>query len=365
MRNPKETSVSTLASTVRTQTENPDNPDQSPFTFANYLYVRYDNSVGDDRLPDGSVPPRTTFWYSPDITFSPADLGGSPVLGTAVTLEARIHNDGFADAIGVFVEFNWFDPSLAIVEANKHTIGTKIVSVPHDGYKPVTCPTPWFPTFANGGHECLVVQCSCPGEGTNGLKHPYNAGLDRHVGQRNVNLSPAGTLLKFALKVPNPFSDPTSFSIHLTSTVVGVDFRELEGLSAQTVSALIGNSATGHLATPDGRPLKLTTFDVTARDFDLRIANITKMRMKEHRGRAQRSVEGRQMAATATQPRGRTIGELHLDRNEMAELQMVIPAQDIEDKQFLVHQITQMVKGTVVGGYTIIVSPKGFSRHQP
>jgi hypothetical protein len=357
-RDPKETAVSTILSNVRTQAGNPDNPDQPPLSYANYLYIRYDNGVSDDRSSDGSVLPGSTFWYSPDITFSPTDTAGNPVLGTAVTLEAVIHNAGFADAVGVFVEFNWFDPSLAIVETNKHTIGTKIVSVPHDGYTTVTCPKPWIPTFANGGHECLVVQCSCPGEGTNGVKHPYNASLDRHVGQRNVNLSPSGTPLKFALKVPNPFSVPTAFSIHLRSMVVRVDLRELNGLSAQAVSSLIGNAIARQPATPDGPRLNLSTFDVTDRFFNVRIASINRMRMKEHSTKR----EVNQVPRTAaTHVPGRAISELKLDRDEMVELNMMIPPQDIGDNQFLVHQLTQVVKGTVVGGYSIIVQPRGFS----
>jgi len=42
------------------------------------------------------------------------------------------------------------------------------------------------------------------------------------------------------------------------------------------------------------------------------------------------------------------------------ESHMVFPPQKIEGMQFLVHELTQVVSGTVVGGYTVIVSPKDF-----
>ncbi len=55
----------------------------------------------------------------------------------------------------------------------------------------VKCPTPWYPTFVNGGHECLLVRVW--DETSDGLGDPpWDASLNRHVGQRNIHVVAAG-----------------------------------------------------------------------------------------------------------------------------------------------------------------------------
>jgi hypothetical protein len=45
----------------------------------------------------------------------------------------------------------------------------------------------WFPTFVNGGHECLLVRVW--DESSDGLgSPPRDAALNRHVAQRNIHV---------------------------------------------------------------------------------------------------------------------------------------------------------------------------------
>jgi hypothetical protein len=91
----------------------------------------------------------------------------------------------------VVVEFYWCDPTLGINAAGAHLIGIDTVSLGARGsgrsHAVVKCPTAWVPTFVNGGHECLVVRVwdeTSDGIGT----PPWDAALNRHVGQRNIHV---------------------------------------------------------------------------------------------------------------------------------------------------------------------------------
>ncbi len=155
----------------------------------------------------GARPVLGPFWESPDVLLLagadpavapavPPDFGQTALAGQPNTLYAHVWNFGVAPAPSVVVEFYWCDPSLGIGPSGAHLIGTTAVALGARGsgrsHAVVKCPTAWFPTFVNGGHECLLVRVwdeTSDGLGT----PPWDAALNRHIGQRNIHVVAAGT----------------------------------------------------------------------------------------------------------------------------------------------------------------------------
>jgi hypothetical protein len=154
----------------------------------------------------GARPVVGPFWESPDILLLadvdpavapdvPPELGQTATAGKPTTLYAHVWNFGIAQAPSVVVEFYWCDPALGINPTGAHFIGVTVVSLGARGsgrsHAVVKCPTPWYPTFVNGGHECLLVRVW--DETSDGLGDPqWDAALNRHVGQRNIHVVAAG-----------------------------------------------------------------------------------------------------------------------------------------------------------------------------
>lgn len=79
----------------------------------------------------------------------------------------------------------------------------------------VKCPTAWFPTFVNGGHECLLVRVwdeTSDGLGT----PPWDAALNRHIGQRNIHVAAPGEGLR---ATPGLTGEPLLLPMPLTLKV--------------------------------------------------------------------------------------------------------------------------------------------------
>ena len=156
----------------------------------------------------GARPVVGPFWESPDILLLagvdpavappvPPELGQTALAGRPNTLYAHVWNFGLAQAPNVVVEFYWCDPALGIGAAGAHLIGDTVVALGARGsgrsHAVVKCPTPGYPTFVNGGHECLLVRVwdeTSDGLGT----PPWDASLNRHVGQRNIHVVAAGRM---------------------------------------------------------------------------------------------------------------------------------------------------------------------------
>jgi hypothetical protein len=154
----------------------------------------------------GARPVVGPFWESPDILVAagvdpsvappvPSALGETALAGAPNTVYAHVWNFGLSQAPNVVVEFWWCDPTLGIGPSGAHLIGQTMVAVGARGsarsHAVVKCPTAWVPTFVNGGHECLVVRMwdeTSDGLGT----PPWDAALNRHVGQRNIHVVQAG-----------------------------------------------------------------------------------------------------------------------------------------------------------------------------
>lgn len=150
----------------------------------------------------GARPVVGPFWESPDVLLLagvepsqappiPPELGQTALADQPNTLYAHVWNFGLAQAPTTVVEFYWCDPSLGIGPGGAHLIGQTEVALGARGsgraHAVVKCPTPWIPTFLNGGHECLLVRIwdpTCDGLGT----PPWDAALNRHIGQRNIHV---------------------------------------------------------------------------------------------------------------------------------------------------------------------------------
>jgi hypothetical protein len=154
----------------------------------------------------GARPVVGPFWESPDVLVLagvepalappvPPALGQIALAGEPNTLYAHVWNFGIAQAPNVVVEFYWCDPSLGIGPGGVHLIGQTAVALGARGsgrsHAVVKCPAAWVPTFVNGGHECLLVRVwdeTSDGLGT----PPWDASLNRHIGQRNIHVVAAG-----------------------------------------------------------------------------------------------------------------------------------------------------------------------------
>jgi hypothetical protein len=159
-----------------------------------YLLLRAD--AGDR----GKRPLTVPFWESPDIFVAPdlnastapdtpTTLGGLAKAGVPNTLWAHVWNLGRAPVYNARVEFYWFNPSLGFNQAAANLIGVTYVDLGNResgrAHRIVKCPESWIPSYVNGGHECLVVRLFEPLSDPL-TPSPWDAGNDRHVGQRNI-----------------------------------------------------------------------------------------------------------------------------------------------------------------------------------
>lgn len=168
-----------------------------------WLLLRY--TLADTGLRP--IPLGANFWSSPDIWVESSDPLGNPVAGEDNFVHARIFNLGAFDAAPVRVDFFWGDPSTGLGPGLMIPINPpkkpEWVEVRSMDCLDVRCSTPWVPVMVNNGHECLMVNCTCPTFAP--ITQPFQCRLDRHVGQRNVHVVEAasGSAFNFVLNVHN------------------------------------------------------------------------------------------------------------------------------------------------------------------
>lgn len=178
-----------------------------------WLVMRYqDADVGLRPIPSGHV-----FWQSPDVWVDGPDPLGRPVAGQPNTVMARIFNFGAFDAVPVKVDFYWGDPSIGLGATHMNLIGTAFTEVRSLHAVTVACPKAWVPIMVNGGHECLMVNCS--NWVADPIINPFKPRLDRHVGQRNVQViqMAAGESMSVMLNLNNPL--PRAMEARLVADV--------------------------------------------------------------------------------------------------------------------------------------------------
>ncbi len=134
------------------------------------------------------------WWMSPDIWVVPGSdpMGapGQPVVGERAFLWTRVQNSGDTRVTNASVRCWWADPSTAITRATAHRIGTSAVALEPGETKEVLCLSPWTPTNANGGHQCLIAEAFAPSDPLPPYLEttPFDPPGDRHVAQRNVTV---------------------------------------------------------------------------------------------------------------------------------------------------------------------------------
>jgi hypothetical protein len=131
---------------------------------------------------------------APDV---PVQLGQTALAQAPNTLYAHVWNFGKTAAREIVVEFYWADPTLGIGGAGTHLIGQAFTSLgsrySNRSHTVVKCPEAWSATYANGGHECLVVRAW--DVASDALATPeWDASLNRHVAQRNIHVIAASEL---------------------------------------------------------------------------------------------------------------------------------------------------------------------------
>jgi hypothetical protein len=342
---------------ARTADDPPPREPVRPVPYTPYLFTRYRDSLtdlatlDDGRAANGAVPPAAVFWLSPDIRVEPADSLGNPTAGVPTSITAFLTNAGRADAFAVLVEFFWFNPSLAFVAGNANRIGSRLVALPDHGYTPVTCPTPWRPTVVNGGHECVVVQLSTPEEGPGGLRFPYDASRDRHVGQRNLTVRAATRPQSLGIRAANPFTTPATFALLLTSTAITANLTALRQLTPQAAATVLAS------ATPGTRTSLLQATDATGTDFGVRVSQTQQVPGQPGPGSQSLAehVQARQ-AAGGPAAAGRSLAQIPLTPGAGATVTVTVPAVSLASGQYLVHRFVQATSGVAVGGYAVVLA---------
>jgi hypothetical protein len=170
--------------------------DRQPRVYSPWLLLRYkpiDNGLG------RPIPDNTVFWVSPDIWVESSDPLGNAVLGQHNVVHARVFNLGKAQSSPTRVDFYWGDAAVGLGPGQMNFIGSDTVVVPFHQSKDVR--VKWVPIST--GHECLMVNTTC--DINDAIAQPFQPTLDRHVGQRNINVvqAGAGKPVKFLVGVNN------------------------------------------------------------------------------------------------------------------------------------------------------------------
>lgn len=163
----------------------------------------------------GARPVNGVFWESPDVYILPGvapsaapavptQLGQVALAGQDNTVYAHVWNLGRGMAREVAVEFYWCNPTLGFNPTGATLIGSAFTVLGARGsgfcHQVVKCPVTWFPTFVNGGHECLLIRAW--DVAADPMTTPeWDASQNRHLGQRNIHVVPAGQSLTSPLQL--------------------------------------------------------------------------------------------------------------------------------------------------------------------
>ena len=111
-----------------------------------------------------------------------------PQVGGQYRIAAKVYNIGLMASYATFVEFYWLDPtSSEPISTRIHSIGEPKLSTINAGSSVIVRSDVWIPKDVNEGHECIIVRVYDP------ILDPiyyeqYDQNVDRHVGQRNINI---------------------------------------------------------------------------------------------------------------------------------------------------------------------------------
>lgn len=141
-------------------------------------------------------------WYlSPDIWVVPGNDPngpiGMPVAHKPAYVWVRVNNRGTAPVSNAVVRYYWADPSTAVTVSTANLIGVSYVSLNPGEEKDVLCLSPWIPTWANNGHECLIAEAFSVEDPLpqRGAGDTFDVPNDRHVAQRNISVIYASSMV--------------------------------------------------------------------------------------------------------------------------------------------------------------------------
>ena len=326
--------------------------------------------------------PNLVFWESPDIWIDgPSGDPDQATPGVTNTVNVHVWNTGLADCWAAHVDLYWCDPSVGVTPALAQPIGSTVITLMGGEHKIV--PFPWVPTLANGGHECLVAQVYDPV--TDPIISPFSPTLDRHVCQRNISVVTVapGQGFQFVMSVPN-LSNWAAVSSLSAERVVGPMRRQFfrtigtvpPPVLTRTGSIAIAPRMMSHGPIGDEAALLASgTFREAldpepSRSVRRRVAGALQV-LTASRGRTDRMVRGRSLAARTATPAVHDNDDAHIGRTGPGESRLTLEpgsvmlvsiegrlARGTAAEGCDVYRVVERIEGRVTGGVTLLVKPE-------
>lgn len=312
--------------------------------------------------------PGVASWEAEDIWVTAPDGTSAPVAGKVNQVHVHVWNMGNAPAYGVTVELYWCDPTVGVSLAGATLIGVQNIAL--QAGEDRVLDFPWTPVVVNGGHECLVAHAFDPV--SDNIVAPFNAVLDRHVAQQNVNLIilPAGKTLQLNFVVPNFSAQAAHSTLHV---------QELRGPDLQQLAPVLGRAfiapargaraALGDVKFSAAQPtlnLKEHPAAATFRETlnpapscfrgNLMRGALTVLQMQADQGEEQRDDHAPATEWHKTEVGRRFPGELHLEAQTQASVTLTVQAPEhAAPGSAFAYRIVESVDGVVTGGITYLI----------
>jgi hypothetical protein len=289
--------------------------------------------------------PISNFWQSPDICQSTGPTQFTQVTpGVPVHLIAMVTNVGTEPALAVRVNFWWANSALGIDKASANPIGDSGVprTVGVGASVEFPCTRAWIPHALSGqAHPCIVAEAqgvNCP------VTASFRADLDSQVGQHNLTFAPATAQQTLTLMLFNLFSETAETVVYAsTMRLSGEHVRELAPqvlLDARLPERRVALRAAGVMVE-----------DLDTHDF-LRLVEVKRGKQPERDERQSHLSEPRGFRGDDLAGSG--LVEILLSPGGSAELVFESRGTRIGGHEMLIHQISQLSNGFIVGGYTLV-----------
>lgn len=181
-------------------------------------------------IEDGPMP---HWWASPNIWTvpdeNPTGAVGYPQTGKPCYVWARVNNRGSTEATDATVDFYWANPAVGINPTTMTQIGTSSLTIGPDGTEDVLCLSPWYPSYINEGHLCLLSVVYHETEDPLSWNTAFSVPDDRQIAQRNVTVHPTGQtgLFHMAFEIHNA-SESEEHTFHIEAEQI--EFHDIEQL---------------------------------------------------------------------------------------------------------------------------------------
>jgi hypothetical protein len=164
---------------------------------------------------DGSrpLPPTVSYWRCAGILVNGSPYAGHPLTsGTTIALSVTVRNIGALATSGV-ARIYWAHPATAFNANTVNLIGQAPFFVVK-GQTLVSQVINWVPDHSVPAHVCLLAEVTCVADPA---LFTFNAHVDRHYGQQNLNLISAqpATRSAFSFFAVNPQNKPNTISVRV------------------------------------------------------------------------------------------------------------------------------------------------------